>query len=282
MNKCILGVLAVLIFLALSATVIVFLLNLPLMAEPQEYSCVIVNTYPHDRNAFTQGLLIDDAALYESTGLYGNSSLRCVELETGEVLQVYALPPQYFGEGIAAFEGKLVQLTWKSQKGFVYDEGSFKLLQEFNYSTEGWGITYDGSHLIMSDGTSTLYFLDPETFQKTGQVEVHDAAGSVDDLNELECVKGDIYANIWMEEKIAIINPRTGQVKGWINMTGLQNMENQDVNNVLNGIAYDAKADRLFVTGKRWSQLFEITLVPEQSRAPPSYISWSFISATTR
>jgi glutamine cyclotransferase len=260
----VLGVFTVLIVLAISVAVIVLMSNSSEEAEPKEYSYAIVNTFPHDKTAFTQGLLIDDGALYESTGLYGNSSLRRVELETGEVLQAYALPPQYFGEGIAAFEGKIVQLTWQSQKGFVYDERSFDLLQEFNYSTQGWGITYDGSHLIMSDGTSTLYFLDPETFQKTGKVEVHNASSTVDNLNELEYIKGDVYANIWLEEKIAIINPQTGQVKGWINMTGLQNMENQDVNNVFNGIAYDSKADRLFVTGKRWSQLFEIKLIPEQ------------------
>jgi glutamine cyclotransferase len=263
-NRRILGVLAVLIVIALSVAIIVFMFNSTQKVEPPEYSYAIVNTYPHDQKAFTQGLLIDDGVLYESTGLYGTSSLCCVELETGEVLQAYALPPQYFGEGITAFEGKIVQLTWRSQKGFVYDEGSFELLQEFNYSTEGWGITYDGSHLIMSDGTSALYFLDPETFQKTGQVEVHDAAGRVDNLNELEYIKGDVYANVWLEEKIAIINPQTGQVKGWINMTGLHNMQNQDVNNVLNGIAYDAKAGRLFVTGKRWSRLFEIKLIPER------------------
>jgi glutamine cyclotransferase len=263
MNKRILCVLTVLI-IATSAAIVVFALNSPRTAEPQVYSYTIINTYPHDRNAFTEGLLIDDGVLYESTGLYGNSSLRRVELETGEVLQTYTLSPQYFGEGIAAYEGKIIQLTWRSQTGFVYDEGSFESLQEFEYSTEGWGITYDGSHLIMSDGTSTLYFLDPENFQKTGQIEVYDPAGSIDNLNELEYVKGDVYANIWMEERIAIINPQTGQIIGWINMTGLQSTQNQDMNDVLNGIAFDEKADRLFVTGKRWSQLFEIKLIPER------------------
>jgi glutamine cyclotransferase len=263
MNKRILCVLTVLI-IATSAAIVVFALNSPRTAEPQVYSYTIINTYPHDRNAFTEGLLIDDGVLYESTGLYGNSSLRRVELETGKVLQTYTLSPQYFGEGIAAYEGKIIQLTWQSQMGFVYDESSFESLQEFEYSTEGWGITYDGSHLIMSDGTSTLYFLDPENFQKTGQIEVYDPAGSIDNLNELEYVKGDVYANIWMEERIAIINPQTGQIIGWINMTGLQSTQNQDMNDVLNGIAFDEKADRLFVTGKRWSQLFEIKLIPER------------------
>jgi glutamine cyclotransferase len=262
MNKRILCVLTVII-IATCAAIVVFALNSPRTAEPQVYSYTIVNTYPHDRNAFTEGLLIDDGVLYESTGLYGSSSLRRVELETGKVLQTYTLSPQYFGEGIAAYEGKIIQLTWQSQMGFVYDESSFESLQEFEYSTEGWGITYDGSHLIMSDGTSKLYFLDPENFQKTGQIEVHDPAGSIDNLNELEYIKGDVYANIWMEERIAIINPQTGQIKGWINMTGLQSTQNQDMNDVLNGIAFDEKADRLFVTGKRWSQLFEIKLIPE-------------------
>jgi len=248
--------------LVVSAVLLVLLTAEPVNSEPINYSYRIVNMYPHDENAFTQGLLIDNGFLYESTGLYGNSSLRRVELETGEILQFYALPNQYFGEGITIFDDEIIQLTWRSNKGFVYDKESFDLLQEFNYSTEGWGITTDGSRLIMSDGTSTLYFLDPETFQKIGQVEVHDN-GTVESLNELEYIKGKVYANIWLEEKIAIINPQTGQVEGWINMSGLQNMENQDPNDVLNGIAYDAISDRLFVTGKRWSQLFEIELITE-------------------
>jgi len=248
--------------LVVSAVLLVLLTAEPVNSEPINYSYRIVNMYPHDENAFTQGLLIDNGFLYESTGLYGNSSLRRVELETGEILQFYALPNQYFGEGITIFDDEIIQLTWRSNKGFVYDKESFDLLQEFNYSTEGWGITTDGSRLIMSDGTSTLYFLDPETFQKIGQVEVHDN-GTVESLNELEYIKGKVYANIWLEEKIAIINPQTGQVEGWVNMSGLQNMENQDPNDVLNGIAYDATSDRLFVTGKRWSQLFEIELIPE-------------------
>ena len=241
----------------------ILLVLLTAESEPTNYSYRIVNTYPHDETAFTQGLLFDSGVLYEGTGLYGNSSLRRVELATGEILQLYALPPQYFGEGITIFDGKIIQLTWQEHKSFVYDKNSFELLQEFSYSTEGWGITTDGSRLIMSDGTSTLYFLDPETFQKIGQVEVHDN-GTVERLNELEYIQGKVYANIWLEEKIAIINPQTGKVEGWINLSGLQNMENQDPDNVLNGIAYDAAGDRLFVTGKRWSQLFEIQLIPEE------------------
>jgi glutamine cyclotransferase len=248
--------------LVVSAVLLVLLTAEPVNSEPVNYSYYVVNVYPHDETAFTQGLVIDNGVLYEGTGLYGNSSLCRVELETGAVLQLYALPPQYFGEGITVFGDEIIQLTWLSHRGFVYDKESFDLLQEFNYSTEGWGITHDGSRLIMSDGTSTLYFLDPATFQKIGQVEVHDN-GTVENLNELEYIKGKVYANIWLEEKIAIINPQTGQVEGWINMSGLYNMENQDPNDVLNGIAYDATSDRLFVTGKQWSQLFEIELIPE-------------------
>ena len=246
----------------LSIALIISLNEPPESTEPINYSYTIVNTYPHDENAFTEGLVFDNGVLYESTGLYSSSSLRLVELETGKILKFYALPPQYFGEGITLVGDKIIQLTLQSNKGFIYDKNSFELLQEFNYSTEGWGITYDGSRLIMSDGTSTLYFLDPETFQKIGQVQVHDTA-PIDQLNELEYIKGNVYANIWLEEKIAIINPQTGQVTGWINMTGIQNMEYQDVNRVFNGIAYDEAADRLFVTGKNWSQLFEIKLIPE-------------------
>jgi glutamine cyclotransferase len=182
-------------------------------------------------------------------------------LETGNILQLYALQDQFFGEGITIFENMIIQLTWQSHRSFVYDKHSFDLLQEFNYATEGWGITHDGSRLIMSDGTATLYSLNPETFEKVGQIEVYDN-GSVTGLNELEYIHGEIYANIWGEEKIAIINPETGQVKGWIDLGGIQDSESQEPNNVLNGIAYDAKEDRLFVTGKRWSQLFQIELIP--------------------
>ena len=254
-----LGLLIAIAVIAFSAVLIVLLIDKPASSGPISYSYRIVNTYPHDENAFTQGLLFDDGVLYESTGLYGGSSLRRVELETGKILQSYALPIQYFGEGITLFEDKIIQLTWLDNKGFVYDKQSFALLQEFSYSTEGWGITSDGNRLIMSDGTSTLYFLDPVTFQKIGQVEVTDN-GPVERLNELEYINGKVYANVWEEEKIAIINPQTGQVEGWINLSGIQNAENQNPLNVLNGIAYDAKEDRLFVTGKNWPQLFEIKL----------------------
>ncbi len=229
-------------------------------ATPLQYTCNIVNKYHHDENAFTQGLAFDNGSLFESTGLYGNSTLRRVELETGKVQQTYALPSQYFGEGITILDGEIIQLTWRNYTGFVYDKQSFNKVQEFNYSTEGWGLTTDGNRLIMSDGTANLYFLDPQTFEKTGQIQVHDE-DPVTGLNELEYVKGKVYANVWQQEKIAVINPETGQVEAWINLSGIQNPPSQDLNNVLNGIAYDAKGDRLFVTGKRWSQLYEIKLI---------------------
>lgn len=228
---------------------------------PRYYSYEVINTYPHDESAFTQGLVFENGSLYESTGLYGYSTLRRVALETGDILQMIMLPDEFFGEGLTCFDDRLIQLTWKSKTGFAYDKCSFDLLQEFSYSTEGWGITHDGTHLIMSDGTAILHFLDPETFEEVRQVAVYDH-GEVTRLNELEYIDGKIYANIWMEETIAIINPQTGQVEGWIDLSNLRNPENQDPNDVLNGIAYDEDDDRLFVTGKRWSQLFEIRLVP--------------------
>jgi glutamine cyclotransferase len=228
---------------------------------PLNYTYEVVKVYPHDQNAFTEGLVIEKGVLYESTGLYGNSTLRRVELETGNVLQIYALPNQFFGEGITVFGDRIIQLTWQDHKGFVYDKHSFDLLREFSYPTEGWGITNDGNQLIMSDGTANLYFLDPETFQKVGQVEVRDGNASVTNLNELEYINGEVYANIWLTDKIAIINPQTGQVKAWIDLTGIYTQENNDPNGVLNGIAYDAEGDRLFVTGKMWQQLFQIKLI---------------------
>ena len=229
--------------------------------SPISYTYEVINVYPHDSNAFTQGLAIDEGVMYEGTGLTGESSLRRVDLETGDVLQIYELPSNLFGEGITVFDDKIIQLTWQSQIGFVYDKSSFDLLQNFSYSTQGWGITTDGTRLIMSDGSANLYFLNPETFEKTGQVEVHDGNTSVTKLNELEYINGEVYANVWLTNKIAIINPNTGQVTGWIDLTGIYTPGTGDSNNVLNGIAYDSENSSLFVTGKRWSQLFEIKLI---------------------
>jgi glutamine cyclotransferase len=226
------------------------------------YTYNITNTYPHDRDAFTEGLIFEDGVLYEGTGLLEQSTLRRVELETGAVLQIRELSDQLFGEGITIYGDKIIQLTWQSNIGFVYDKDSFELLQEFNYSTEGWGITHDGERLIMSDGTSTLHFLDPQTFEEISQLEVFDNDGPVTRLNELEYIQGEIYANVWQTDLVARIAPETGRVIGWIDLRGLLTAEDRlEPVDVLNGIAYDAEADRLFVTGKLWPKLFEIELI---------------------
>lgn len=229
------------------------------------YTYRIVNEYPHDPDAFTQGLVFEDGKFLEGTGLYGRSSLRRVTLETGEVLQIHELADQYFGEGIALFDDRIIQLTWKGGSGFVYDAESFERLGEFSYSTEGWGITHDGERLIMSDGSSNLYFWDPETFEEIGRVSVFDANGPVRRLNELEHIQGEVYANVWQTDTIARIDPATGRVTGWIDLTGLLPAEDRtQLVDVLNGIAYDAAGERLFVTGKLWPKVFEIGLVPEE------------------
>jgi glutaminyl-peptide cyclotransferase len=228
------------------------------------YTYRVVNTYPHDRSAFTEGLIYSDGVLYESTGLYGQSTLRKVELTTGRVLKSTSLAPQYFGEGLALWQESLIQLTWKEHIGFVYSKGMFSLLRSFTYVTEGWGLTSDGIRLVMSDGTSTVHFLDPATFQVTGSIQVKDKGIPVVNINELEYVNGRIYANIWMTDKIAIINPADGNVESWIDLTGLlPPSANPVAVDVLNGIAYDPAGKRLFVTGKLWPLLFEIELVPK-------------------
>jgi glutaminyl-peptide cyclotransferase len=230
--------------------------------KPINYTYTILHTYPHDTSAFTEGLAYSDGYLYESTGLNGNSTLRKDDLVTGEVLQQISLEPQYFGEGIALVDDKIVQLTWQSQVGFIYNKTSFKQIGQFTYTTEGWGITSDGKTLIMSDGTATLYFLNPETFERTGTIQVHDGNMSINMLNELEYVNGSVYANVWHEDRIAIINIRNGEVEGWINLEGINRNPISDYEDVLNGIAFDSVNGRLFVTGKRWPDIFEIQLVP--------------------
>ena len=222
----------------------------------------IVNTYPHDPRAFTQGLVFADGVLYEGTGIRGQSSLRKVDLRTGNILRVRQLSAHFFGEGITIYGNRVIQLTWRAKVGFVYDRQTFQLLETFNYPTEGWGITHDGRSLIMSDGTSTLYFLDPQTFQEVDRLAVHTRDGPVSRLNELEYVQGEIYANVWKTDRIARISPQTGEVVGWIDLEGLLKPEDRNSRiDVLNGIAYDVENDRLFVTGKLWPKLFEIELV---------------------
>lgn len=226
------------------------------------YTYKIINTYPHDPNAFTQGLVYEGGFLYEGTGLHGRSSLRKVELETGKVLKIHELPLQFFGEGITIYEDNIIQLTWQSNVGFVYAKKTFDLFEKFYYPFEGWGITHDGKHLIVSDGTPTLHFLSPKTFEEVYQIEVFDNKGPIAKLNELEWVEGEIYANVWQTDLIARIDQRTGQVVGWIDLRGLMGLEDYEKPiNVLNGIAFDSEAKRLFVTGKLWPKLFEIELV---------------------
>ncbi len=227
------------------------------------YGYTIVNIYPHDRGAFTQGLVYDGARFYEGTGGYGSSTLREVELETGEVLRSRALANQYFGEGIALVDTQIVQLTWRSNIGFVYGAATFEPARTFAYASEGWGITSDGARLVMSDGTPRLRFLDPATFAVTDSVDVRTAEGTlVGGLNELEFVRGEIYANVWLTDRIAIIAPETGRVRAWIDLSGLLTAEDRTPRvDVLNGIAYDSAADRLFVTGKLWPKLFEVEVV---------------------
>ncbi len=208
-------------------------------------------------------MLWAEGTLYESTGLYGGSTLRQVDLESGEILALRPLPDHLFGEGLTLFGDRLIQLTWQANVGLVYDKDSLELLDEFYYPGEGWGLTYDGQHLILSDGSATLRRLDPETYQPVGQVEVRDGYGPVSRLNELEYVRGEIYANVWQSDRIARIDPQTGRVTGWIwvELDGLFTPEehSQPIE-VLNGIAYDAQGERLFVTGKLWPRLFEVEL----------------------
>jgi glutamine cyclotransferase len=230
----------------------------------------VVHTYPHDPSAFTQGLVYDHAdTLIEGTGLYGQSTLRKVDLLTGTIDVLHELSPDYFGEGVTVYEDTIIQLTYKEQTGFVYDRETLKLMKTFSYDTEGWGITFDGTYLIMSDGSAILHFLDPLTLVEVKTLPVYDENGPVVHINELEYIDGEIYANIWLTDRIARISPHTGSVIAWIDLEGLLSQHAQRRADVLNGIAYDAQENRLFVTGKLWPFLFEIELVPPDSWSPP-------------
>ena len=233
------------------------------------YSYQVVHTYPHDRRAFTEGLFFENGFLYESTGMHLESSLRKVKLETGEVVQKFDWPEAYFGEGIVKWHDKIYQLTYKNQVGFIFDFETFAKKGEFQYQGQGWAFTSDGRHIYM-DGSRDVQagqsdpeirVLDPETLQETAVIRVTAEGVPVKNLNELEWVKGEIYANIWQTYKIARIDPKTGNVVGWIDLTGILSRQDQQGANELNGIAYDANRDRLFVTGKNWPRLFEIKLV---------------------
>jgi len=226
------------------------------------YGYKIIQVYPHDTEAFTQGLVFKDGFLYEGTGLFRNSSLRKIDLESGKVLKIKKIPDRFFGEGITIFGDRIIQLTWKGNIGFVYNKNTFNLTDRFNYPYEGWGICQDGKYLIVSDGTSTIRFLEPDNFREISRITVQENGTPINNINELEYVKGEIYANIWQSEFIAKINPLNGSISGWIDLTGLLKMENVEKKvDVLNGIAYDRENDRLFVTGKLWPFVFEIELI---------------------
>ena len=237
----------------------------PAIVDPAtRYTYTVDNTFPHDTAAFTQGLAVVGDTLYESTGNYGLSSLRKVVLQTGEGEQIRRLSSTIFGEGLALYDDKIIQLTWKSGVGFIYDRRTFDMIRSVAYPGEGWGITYDGERFVMSDGSSTLYFRDKVTFEELGRVIVRDEDSQVRYLNELEFVKGEIYANIWQEDRIARIDPASGRVTAWIDLEGLLQPESARTGaDVLNGIAWDAVSDRLYVTGKYWPSLYEIRLVEE-------------------
>lgn len=230
---------------------------------PIVYGYAKVDSFPHDPQAFTQGLVYRDGLLYESTGRYGASTLREVELATGRVLRSRALDGRVWGEGLTLMGDRLIQLTWRSGRGFVYDRATFELLEEFRYPTEGWGLTHDGSRLILSDGSATLYFLEPETFTEVARLTVMDGGTTVTRLNELEYVDGEIWANVWMSQRIARIDPASGRVTGWIDLSGILPLGScPSPMDVLNGIAYDPEEKRIFVTGKDWCRIFRITVTP--------------------
>jgi glutamine cyclotransferase len=230
----------------------------------------IVQAYPHDQQAFTQGLIYVDGYLYESTGMKGRSSLREEDLKTGRILRFHPVPDQHFAEGLTDWKNTLIQLTWQSHLALVYDRATFRLLRTLSYPGEGWGLTHDTKSLILSDGTPTLRFYDPDTFRETRRINVKDNGKPVTELNELEYIHGEIYANVWHADRIARISPATGRVLGWIDLRGLMpRSQLTDDEAVLNGIAYDAAHDKLFVTGKLWPKIFEIALVAGKAKPVP-------------
>jgi len=235
----------------------------PACAAPV-YGYKVIARYPHSTDSYTEGFFYRDGHFYEGTGLKGRSEILVTDPSTGKVIQRHEIPQQYFGEGIIDFGPNLIEWTWQSHIGFVFDRATFRVLAEFHYEGEGWGMTRTAKELITSDGTSTLRFRDPSTFAETRHIVVHDGPTLIDQLNELEYVKGEIYANIWHSDRIARISPVDGHVIAWIDLAGILPTDQKvDAESVLNGIAYDAAHDRLFVTGKQWPTIFEIKPVPQ-------------------
>ena len=231
-------------------------------AQTPRYGVQVLKKYPHDTGAFTEGLFYRDGILYESTGLEGRSVVRQVRLESGAVLREEALPAQYFGEGIVDWDERLIQLSWKNGVGFVRDRATLALKATFRYAGEGWALTRDARRIIMSDGSSQLRFLDPQSLKETGRVTVREQGRPIDRLNELEYIRGEVWANVWQTDEIVRIDPNSGRVTGRIELAGLLTREEAGRVDVLNGIAYDAQGDRIFVTGKFWPWVFEIRLRP--------------------
>jgi glutamine cyclotransferase len=240
---------------------ILFNLKIVPASAPVMYSYKLVNEFPHDNKSYTQGLFFNEGFLYEGTGQLGYSSLRKVEIETGKVLQKQSLDSKYFGEGICLHNGKIYQLTWENREGFIYNYHDFTQTGKFNYNTEGWGITGDGINLWMSDGTSNLYKINPDNMNVIEQIEVYTNQGAEQNINELEYINGKIWANVYTKDYILIINPKTGEVTGKVDLAGIlkKELRTQDTN-VLNGIAFDKEKNRIFVTGKNWPKLFELRI----------------------
>ncbi len=249
--------------LLLTAGILLISANDPIAGPVPEYACKVIASFPHDQEAFTQGLIFHNGNLYEGTGLRGKSSIRRVDLSSGRVLKSRSLPPSLFGEGIAIVGDRIIQLTWRAGLAFEYDPVDFVITRTFSYKAEGWGLTYDGNRLIMSDGSSRLYFLDPSSFRVIETLSVKENGRPVRRINELEYIKGYIYANIWKTSRIAVIDPSSGKVEAWLDLSDVVERAGGDNSSrTLNGIAYDAKRDRIYVTGKLWPRIYEIEILP--------------------
>jgi len=255
-------------FSVFSRSIIAFSLTIATVhAHAADETYRVIHAYPHDEHAFTQGLVYVDGHLYESTGIKGQSTLREEDLDTGRILRMQLVSDQYFAEGLTDWKNTLIQLTWQAHIAFVYDRATFRILHTFHYTGEGWGLTHDAKSLILSDGTATLRFFDPDTFKEVRRITVTDHGKPITQLNELEFIHGEIYSNVWHSDRIARISPANGHVLGWIDLKGLMPRDQLSNNEaVLNGIAYDAAHNRLFVTGKLWPKIFEIEVIPENAK----------------